>query len=126
MGHPCSNQAELSPVTSSEPANSCFPPLEGSLSMMVAAKSLQIYIPLPSAQPSLPLCGALTLSTQVPATLSILGHPVPRKSSPYVPRALGHVFSEGSTSPPAWAGCVAQLSSGSLGPRNKRLLENSS
>lgn len=66
MGHPRSNQAELSPVTSSEPANSCFPPFEVFLSMMVAAKSLQIYIPLPSAQPLPPLCRALTLSTQVP------------------------------------------------------------
>lgn len=87
--HPCSSQAELSRMTSSEPASLYFLPLEGSLSMMVPAKPLQIHTSLPSAEPSLPLHRVLTLSTQVPTILSVLGHPLPRQSAPHALLALG-------------------------------------
>lgn len=62
--------------------------------MMVATKSLQI---LTAATPLCPLpnfyipFAALTFSTQVPATLSVLGHPLPRQSSPLTPLPFGHM-----------------------------------
>lgn len=87
--------------------------------MMVATKSLQIHIPLPSA-----LCQALTSPLQS-SHAQHTGASHPFHSWPPFSQACGHACNEGSTSPPALAGCLDQLSSGSLVLRNKRLLGNS-
>lgn len=128
--HPCISQDELSHVPSSEPASSCFPPLEGSLSMMVAPKFLQILTrvidlsPLPS--PCLPFLGVHSPKfTEL--SRSACGRRLPFLSLATICPARAHYLLPWplTTHTTSLGGCPAQLSSGSLVPTNKRFLENS-